>query len=151
MIAHMRERGPALEADDVADLEQRLGISFPNEYRAFLLTTNGGRPQPNAFPIVGLADNPFGVIQVFFAVNDAVECCSLDWNYHMHRERIPDNLFPIACDDGGDLICLSLQGDDIGHVVFWDYYNAPPEPSYANVHHIANTFDTFIESICELP
>lgn len=57
----------------------------------------------------------------------------------------------IARTDGGDLICYSLYGDDAGAIVFWDFYNETPEPSYVNVYRIADSFSEFIDSIQELP
>ena len=83
---------------------------------------NGGRPEPNTYPLLGLDKHPYGVVHFFFGIDGPIESYSLDWVYEVASGRIPDNLFPIACDDGGDLLCLSLYGDDAGSVVFWDYY-----------------------------
>jgi len=65
--------------------------------------------------------------------------------------RIPSNLFPFASDDGGDLICISLWGDDSGNIVFWDYYNEHFPPTYANVYYIASSFSEFINNMFENP
>ena len=61
--------------------------------------------------------------------------------------RIPENLFPIACEDGGSLICLSLSGSDKGAVYYWDYYGETQPPSYDNVYQIAGTFQGFLDSL----
>ena len=42
MVIQLRESGPPLADDDLSDLERRLGIALPAEYRAFLLAHNGG-------------------------------------------------------------------------------------------------------------
>ena len=60
---------------------------------------------------------------------------------------MPDNFFPIACEDGGSLICLSLAGSDKGAVYYWNYYGETHPPSYDNVYQIAGTFQGFLESI----
>jgi hypothetical protein len=98
-----------------------------------------------------LANNPYGVTQVFFGIDDPEESCNLDWNMDVFNGRLPANLLAIACDDGGDLICLSLFGDDAGSVLFWDFYNEPAEPSYVNVYRIAESFAAFIEGLRPLP
>jgi hypothetical protein len=151
MIERIGECARPLSTGDIETLEARVGLKLPEEYKGFLLRYNGGRPRPNAFPIQGLAKNPLGVIQVFFGIDDPVESCNLDWNLKTLNGRLPPNLFPIACDDGGDIICLSLFGDDVGNVLFWDCYNEPDEPSYANVYRIAESFGSFIDALQWLP
>ena len=49
MVIQVRESGPPLADDDLADLERRLGIALPAEYRAFLLAHNGGVPRAEWF------------------------------------------------------------------------------------------------------
>lgn len=151
MIQRMEECGPQLSPEDIRRIESLTGISIPDEYRAFLLKHNGGRPIPNTFPIEGLENNPFGDIQVFFGIDDPVESCNVYWNYEVHKGRIPSNLLPIACDDGGDLICVSLFGEDAGALLFWDRHTEPRQPSYENVYRIAASFSEFIDGIRELP
>lgn len=151
MIERMEGCGRRLSGNDIQELEAHIGIRLPGEYKAFLLEHNGGRPVPRAFPIEGLANNPFGVVLDFFGIDDPVESCNLDWNFESLKGRLPANLFPIACDDGDDLICLSLFGEDAGAVLFWDQHTEPPEPSYKNVYRIAASFSEFIDGIRELP
>ena len=151
MIRNFRECGPQICDEDIRAVEREIGISLPQDYRDFLLAQNGGRPEPNAFPINGLENNPFGTIQVFLGIEDAIESCNLDWTYHTFSGRLPDNLIAIARDDCGDLICLSLYGEDAGSVIFWDRHQEIEEPSYANVYHVADSFAEFLESIRELP
>ena len=149
MIEKMTESGPPLTEADVEWLEREIGIRLPGVYRAFLLKYNGGRPSPSKFPIQGFANNPFGNIKIFYAIDDPIESCNLSWEYDMFAGRVPANLLAIASDDFGDLICLSLFGPDAGSVVFWDYVNEPEEPTYANVYPVADSFEEFLEGICE--
>src|SRR5215472_5355466 len=44
-VTFTRSYPPVSEAD-VQRYEQRLGVTFPDDYRNFLLTTNGGIPTP---------------------------------------------------------------------------------------------------------
>jgi hypothetical protein len=151
MIRSFSECGPPIDDADVRAVEQEIGLSLPKNYRSFLLAHNGGRPEPNAFPIIGFENNPFGAIQLFLGINDDIMSSNLNWNFETMNGRLPDNLLAIACTGSGDLICLSLYGDDAGAIVFWDFYNEPPEPSYDNVYHIADSFEVFLDSIQELP
>lgn len=45
------DSGRALQNDDIARLEATLGRPLPEQYRAFLLAHNGGRPTPNLVDI----------------------------------------------------------------------------------------------------
>ncbi len=152
MIESMEECGPPITSADIESVESRIGIRLPADYKAFLLKYNGGRPTPNAFPIEGLANNPFGGIQVFFGIDDPIDSCNLDSNYEIVSGSLPTNLLAIACNGGGDLICLSLYGDDAGAVLFWDsHHDQPYEPNYDHVYKIADSFPEFLESIQEVP
>ena len=133
MLISMREGGPSVSYADVERLETTIGRILPDDFKRFLMQFNGGRPEPNTYPLLGLDKNPYGVVHFFFGIDGPIESYSLDWVYEVASGRIPDNLFPIACDDGGDLLCLSLYGDDAGSVVFWDYYAEHYPPTYDNV------------------
>jgi cell wall assembly regulator SMI1 len=151
MIAQISECGRSLVPSDIDQLEHAIGMRLPDDYKAFLLRYNGGVPTPAAFPIDRFENNPYGVVQVLFRIDGKIESSNLDWNYGVMNGRIQSNLFPVGCDGSGDLICVSLFGDDAGSVVFWDYYGETPEPSYSNVYHIADSFSEFLTSLRELP
>ncbi len=150
MILRMEETLRQLTTDDIHAIERRLGSRLPDDYRAFLLEYNGGRPVPCNFPIEGLLNNPFGTIHFFFGIDDPVQAYNIGWHREVMPGRLPDKLLPIACDHCGNLVCLSLYGEDLGAVLFWDCHTEPSEPSYASVHKIAASFAAFVESISDL-
>jgi len=147
MTFTMSDVGRPLSDVDIQTLEKRLGVSLPEDYKAFLKKNNGGRPIPKFFPILGFQNNPVGQVQDFFGIDDPVKSCNLDWNYDVMRGRMLGNLFPIACEDGGSLICLSLFGSDKGAVYYWNYYGEAHPPTYDNVYQIAGTFQGFLDSL----
>lgn len=72
----------------------------------------------------------------------------------MYRGRIPPNLLPIAHDPFGNLICLSVAGQDRGKVYFWDHEVEVREgeiPSYRNVSFIADNFESFLDGLTTWP
>jgi hypothetical protein len=151
MISTIGDCGPPLIDNDIVLLENEIGARLPADYREFLLKHNGGRPSPSAFKLSGLKDNPFDTVQVLFRLGGKVQSSNIDWNVDAFNGRLPSNLLAIGCTDCGDLICLSLFGNDAGSVVYWDYHQEPSEPSYQNVYHIADSFEEFLDSIQELP
>jgi hypothetical protein len=147
MIEKMEEYGCALCDADIDRIESHFGIKLPQDYRTFLLRYNGGRPTPAAFPIRGLANNLFGGIHFFFGIEGPFECYDLDSNFDTFAGRMPANLLPIACTGCGDMVCLSLFGEDAGAVLFWDHEAEHSPPTYANVYKIASSFSDFITGI----
>jgi hypothetical protein len=143
----MSDVGKPLSDGDIVEMEKKLAVSLPEDYKTFLKQYNGGRPDPKFFPIFGFKNNTVGQVQDFFGIDDPFESCRLDWNFQTFFGRIPDNLFPIACEDGGSLICLSISGSDKGAIYYWDYYGETQPPSYDNIYQIAGTFQGFLDNI----
>lgn len=138
------EGGPPLHAEDLELFEKKQGITLPASYKAFLLATNGGRPERDLFAIRGLKGNPQGRIHVFFGLNDPVQSCNLDWNLDVFRERLPAGLLPIATTEGADKICLVVTGKPLGQVVYWDGHARADERS---LYFLADDFASFGSSL----
>ncbi len=141
---------PPVTDQELSDLEERLGVRLPDAYRDFLLAHNGGRPKPNVFQT---QDNTGSSIDWFLAVHngpyDNFEKYFI--NYKLTRRAVLGNLIPIGHDPGGNLICLSIQGEDRGSVYFWDHEKETSPPTYANVHLIADNFAGLLTSLHEPP
>jgi hypothetical protein len=138
----MTEGGPPLRDADVDAFEAKYGLELPSSFRAFLLATNGGRPERDLFALRGLPGNPVGRIHFFFGLNDAVESCNLDWNLDVFQDRIPAGLIPIATTEGADKVCLSVDGMNIGRVFYWDAH-----AGMDSVHLLAEDLNTFVTSL----
>jgi hypothetical protein len=80
-------------------------VLLPDDYRAFLLRTNGGRPTPDVIDIEGLAGSPTD-IQVFLTLGGAIESATLDWAADHLWEHLPEAHLPIAYDSLGGLFTL---------------------------------------------
>ncbi|HEX5749531.1 MAG TPA: SMI1/KNR4 family protein [Archangium sp.] len=143
-LLHTTEGGPPLNEEELRSFEIKNGFTFPVAYKAFLLTTNGGRPERDLFAITGLANNPFGRIHFFFGLNDPVESCNLDWNLDVFGDRIPDTMLPIATTEGVDKICLAVSGERSGEIFYWDGHAGASEK---NLHFLASDFASFISSL----
>lgn len=150
MSATIIRSGPPLSSEQLDEVEQRMGSAIPPVYREFLLQNNGGRPVPNAF-LYRRSDGTTageGGVNTFLGIGDA-ESTDIEWHRSMYEDRIPSNFFPIADDPGGNLICLSTSGDDVGAVYFWDHEEESDPPTYDNVYFIAPDFQTFLDTLFE--
>ena len=143
MVA-MKEHGPALGEEQIATLERQIGWSLPQTYRFFLMKNNGGRPEPDVIEVDGLRGTPTD-LQVFFGIGVDVESCDLLCNFSLVRERCSAHaIFPIACDSGGNLFCLSMSVGTVASVVYCDLNS-----SECNLYAVAPSFDLFIKMIKE--
>jgi hypothetical protein len=143
----MRELGSPLTDARIAMLERQLGVRLPESYRSFLLRYNGGRPEPDFFPIRGFDRAAFGGVDYFFGLDRSIRSNSIDWNYRMYLGRIPTEFLPVAGDASGNVICLSLAGVNRDAVYFWDHDNEYSPPGYDNVHFVADSFSKFLDSL----
>lgn len=142
--------GPPLTEQDVRRFERKYGFALPPAYRTFLLQGNGGRPERDVFPIQGLEGNPEGRIQLFFDLGGAIESCTLNWNLELFRERIPEDMIPIATTEGADFLCLAVSGDRAGAVFYYDGYSGwgqPNEVSRLQLLPLARSFGQFVEGL----
>jgi SMI1-KNR4 cell-wall len=138
-MKNITESGNALSADASSDLEKRLNVKLPHDYRAFLLMANGGRPQLDVIDVDGL---PGGCadVQTIFGVDRSVATSNILWNLEfIERRSFPRQLLPVACDSGGGLFCLRTSETAFGNVV---YIDAAREAS--PVYEVASDFTGFL-------
>ena len=151
LIVHDSEN--PIQETDIAKVEKKLGAELPTDYREFLLTTNGGRPEPNIFIAHTRPGGSREVLAWFFCIkeddsNDLLE------NVDIFQNRLPESLLPIATDPFGNIICLSIEGRDRGKVYFWDHEKEAVKVDpfgYDNVYFIADSFEEFLKSLLTSP
>lgn len=112
-----REAAEPTDLASIRQLEQRFGLRLPEPYRAFLLSTNGGRPERDLVAVPGCAASPIARVHFFFGIGDADESCDLAWNMEMVG-KTSSGIIPFATTEGSDIFCLTPDGG----VMFWDRY-----------------------------
>lgn len=126
MLPEFFESYDPADAASLARFEEKLGMPLPAAYRRFLAGINGGRPEPEFFrgpsgrvhelPIwYGLDENagegPYNLIlrhrvgQLLFRAPHSWICIARSWD--------------------GNLVFLSLTGEDAGHLYLW-FHDARP-------------------------
>jgi cell wall assembly regulator SMI1 len=145
-----------LSEERLREVERDIGLNFPEQYRRFLLAHNGGTPVPAVFDYkIEKGAYTDSIVDWFLAIYDGEHDNFEDsvQVYKSREPRIPNNFIPIAHDPGGNLICISASGGDLGAVYFWDHEREADRgetPSYANVHLIADSFDEFLAGLRDL-
>jgi hypothetical protein len=125
----------------VARLERSLSVRFPEDYRAFLLTVNGGRPDPACLRFEHVGETESFRVHFFFGVDDPMESCDLKWNAEITRETRTREILPIAIDELGCRFYLTVRGPRVGEVLF----GGLPQDGVVTYGRVAGSFGAFLE------
>lgn len=144
--------GPT-STEDITAFEARRKIVFPEDYRQFLLKSNGGRPIPDVFDVPGFEFRG-GTVNAFYGLHNG-PYSRLEQAIEMYAGRIPADLIPIAAEDCGNIVCIGWKGKRRGKVYFWDHENELDEngrgrTDYENVYIVANSLGEFLDKLKEL-
>lgn len=144
------EAKKGLSESELLQFESRLALKFPADYRQFLLEFNGGSPVEASFEFKDSTNG--SELLGFFGFGSRRDIFD---KIKIYRNRLPKTFFPIACDSGGNLICISLSEEQYGKVYFWDHDREADEsqgiaPETAeNTILIADSFDEFLNGLHE--
>ena len=144
----LRNAYPALRPDSLMRLEKTLEVVLPQDYRAFLLQSNGGEPRVAGFRGESGQNERLDCF-LGLAKGQSDDLVSFLGEY---AERLPEEFLPIAYDSFGNLVCLSLDRSCPG-VWFWDH-ELEPEPDddeASNLTRIAADFTSFLRCFFEAP
>lgn len=135
-----------LKDEDIMRLERRLDIKLPELYRDHLLKHNGGYPNNACFS----AEQGTGsCIHYFYAIYDGEYSNFYEYYfiYKVEQQRMPNNIIPVAYDESGNQICISVSGDDLGVVYFWDHEEETQPATYENLYKISDDFNDFLDKL----
>src|SRR5260221_2771351 len=141
---------PSINNFQIEEIEKQLGFDFPESYKNHLIKFNGGRCTPNIYNFLENGKKTESCVDWFLAIHDGPynnlkKYISM---YKTEHKRMPNHIFPIAHDPGGNLICISCGKLDYEHVFFWDHenevdYSTQDDQDYGNLYLIARNFNLF--------
>ena len=105
---------PATESQ-IASFERRIGKLLPEDYRAYLLSVNGGHPEPSMYH--GEVMDIY-VQWIFSLLDDEEDGLVWEWRTAHLPETFKGVLLPFATVNGGDRLYLSLVN---GEVFFYSH------------------------------
>ncbi len=153
MELKLTKSGKRLFEEDLDAVESRYHLQLPADYREFLLTSNGGKPDRCLFRFKGKSAYT-ECIHYFLAMSDDNPNISFDDHFKTYKDdekRLPDAVIPVAFDPGGNLICLAVNGKKAGTVYFWDHEEERSSPRAVergkNLAVIADSFQEFIDDL----
>ena len=133
MVTEIEESKGPLDESVLEEHEVQWRFQLPSQYRDFLLTYNGGYPTPDAFDFKD--SNTGSCVDRFLGIHGGQHNNLLTYLQN-YNERIPNELFPIGHDPGGNLICIGVVGKNLGKVFFWDHEFEAEQGESANYSNI---------------
>lgn len=107
----------------ISNLEKRLGARLPAEYRTFLMTHNGGRPENGSIEVFGRTWDRYRYIAcvdpIYTLQKSAPSYFSLNHAIETTMPFVPSGHLPIA-DSGGNLITIDLK-KKAGCIYYFDH------------------------------
>lgn len=127
----------------IAKAEAKTDLSLPPTYREFLLDRNGGLSEECLFEIPGRGQSSL----VFLGIDTGHEYTDAVATFFAYIERLPDSVFPIGVDPGGNLICIVCKGPETGAVYFWDHERMGSKSTMQDMNRLAHTFEDFVDNL----
>ena len=144
MSLDIKSLGEPLNAVDIAQVEEKFGVLFPEEYKSFLLKHNGAKFEPNFF-----ADS---VVNFFYGIIEELDHYDLRivWENlgvsQLCRYPFPEGYLPVGCDPGGNKICVCWKGERVGQIFFWDHEAIGTEDELS---YLADSIEAFLQMLKE--
>ncbi len=149
MLRAMKNQSALTTIERIRKLESKYRLHLPDTYVAFLLSYNGGQPEPNEYPIRGLENNPVGLISEFYGISNVFgEFWGVDEVLDDIHGLVPGWIIPIGTDGGGNYICIDARfGGET--MVYWDRSHFWGSDIWRNedLYFVADNFPQFTECL----
>jgi len=137
MKIELYEENQAICMEDIKDFEDKMHISLPKDYIAFMLCQNGGNPKVCEFELPDKSN--WSVVNEFYPIG-SMENNLYKMNY---LEDYSDGFIAIGDDSCGNEILLKVNGENIGEIYFYDHDVDPEEEN--NMHYLAKSLTDFLK------
>ncbi len=140
--AHLR----SIDKEMIEAYELRVGINLPEDFRAFLLSSNGGIPTPQQADI---PNTQYSVlVDYLYGIGDSRQPGDLEYEAVEIEEDLLEGMIVIGHDPGGNLFLLATKGRDRGAVYFWDLGGLYlSEDDSGNTFRLADSFSNLLERL----
>lgn len=126
----------------VEDVELEFRISFPEDFKRFIISHSGGCPLPHTYDF---GEHYEAVLHNFLNFNKD-ERYNVLKTYKLIADRLLDKVYPFAEDPFGNLICYDFrENHENPKIVFWDH----EEDNKDNFKFICNSIDELLAKLYE--
>ena len=140
---------PVGEAD-LAAWEAERGVRLPEDYRRFLLRTNGGFLRPFAFELTIEDDAVPGAVHALDHLFDWKQVSrQTQEDIAAHLRTTPPGWLAVGITEGELFVMLSLEAQTYGSVALWvsDYSTPWGQPPNDRIHSLASSFEAFLDML----
>ncbi|MFC7677702.1 SMI1/KNR4 family protein [Paenibacillus sp. GCM10028914] len=147
---------PSVNMQDIELFEMKYDFSLPNDYKQFLLLSNGGKPGPRRRFITNdeLKEGEVeSSILLFFPLTDEVES-NLEKKYQVYTNSnvIQKKYLPIGETPRNNMVCMVIDGDEKGSLYHFDmgyddYLDKSLEVEAEHIRLITRSFNDFINGL----
>lgn len=118
MALKFSRSGPKQTRRQLQAVERRLDVSFPEDYRDFLLKHNGGVPKPKT---LRSGKDDTHEIELFYSIGVRASDRELvkTTEYYRAELKLLQHYLPVALTSAHDLLLLHVAGRSIGKVDWW--------------------------------
>lgn len=117
MNLDLRKTGNIILMQDIEAFEENASVSIPDDYKEFLLKSNGGYPVkitftpdfPEADPVTGEVHRQSTDVEYFFSLNEI----AFEYEDMLDDEYIPSKYIPIARTSFGSLILICTETNGV--------------------------------------
>jgi cell wall assembly regulator SMI1 len=140
---------PPTDAAEIERFEARHGLTLPKDYKAFLLSRNGGKKTSRRFETRD--KKVTSSIMMFLPLMSGNGGINLEDQYHkfIDGQVVPDYLLPIGTTLQNSLICVAVQGAKREQVYYCNLYYLEEDrgllPSY--IMSVADSFKEFYDGL----
>jgi len=142
------ESYPPTSTECLRVYERQFGVILPDDYRCFLLRTNGGRPVPDGLEVRSWPGRSTRV-HFFFGLHDGDHNNLGSWTHEL-GDRLPTGCVPIAVDMGGNFIVLATE-ERRGEVYYWDASPDYLSEEDGTLFYLSNGIDRVLDALAESP
>ncbi len=139
---------------EIIDFERGYGFKLPDDYQWFLRNYGASNfevevacksEEPSSW-----SNDGNDSIDFFYGLNpteSSLDC--LKGALDTYSDRFPEGVLPIGeADSGGNLICMSVNKENYGYILFWDHESDTEEKQF---YKMASSFSKFVELLFEDP
>lgn len=149
----IRDSAEPVSPDQIDQVERRLNLRLPAEYRSFLLRSNGGVPEPRHFHYMAIDEDHGtrrrrkGKIAQFYSASGAEArsgqvnsflALYQNWSYFDFPWLLPIAEVEDALEGG--FLCIAVAGENEGRIYYWP----EQEMGEDTVHRVADSFNSFL-------
>jgi hypothetical protein len=138
-----------ISKDQLAQLEADLGVSFPEDYRTFLLKFNAGywshRVRARVLHPTWCVHEFVPRYNLGIIPDEEFKYCDMRETVDDFSGRVPNSFLPIMLAEGSNPICMEMGKENSGKIYFWDRDHEGTDDNL--VYLVADSFIEFLSCL----